>query len=125
MQTVEFNRLVEDVTDEIKKRLVRKGAEYSQDNDRLYNFKRAAEMKRTTPINALDGMWLKHRVSVADIVEGRLGNEPALVWEKFIDNITYTILAMAVLQEDRNCGAHPTLSEKKVNEIFEKIKAKG
>lgn len=102
MQTDEFNRLVDDVVDEIKKRLIRKGAEYAQDNDRLYNFKRAAEMGRTTPIKALDGMWAKHRVSVADITEGRLTNDPELVWEKFIDNITYTILAMGLLQESRN-----------------------
>lgn len=46
-----------------------KNYEYSRGGDKLYNFKRAAEIGRTTPERALWGMTVKHWVSLIDQIE--------------------------------------------------------
>ena len=69
--------------------------------DRLYNFKRAAEISQTTPQKALIGMFLKHLVSVFDLADGKLESTPAMVNEKVGDAINYLILLEAILKENR------------------------
>ncbi len=80
-----------------------KGKEYATE-DWLYNFKRAAEIERTTPERALLGMLAKHLVSVLDILEGRLAPTVEVVNEKFGDTINYLILAEAILRERMEAG---------------------
>ena len=69
--------------------------------DRLYNFKRAAEISRTTPARALAGMWMKHVVSVIDLIEGSTEPTEERVNEKIGDAINYLILLEAVFAEKR------------------------
>lgn len=100
MQNEEFNKIVEEVTESIKKVLVSKAKEYAH-GDRLYNFKRASKITNKSTIECAKGMWMKHLVSILDILDGKLENTREMVNEKFIDSINYHILMMAILQENR------------------------
>lgn len=86
----------------IRSLLLVKGAEYSPgDGDRLHNFNRAAAVVGTTPESALVGMWVKHLVSVLDLVDGiGRGELPttARVDEKLGDTINYAILLEAMVK---------------------------
>jgi len=79
--------------------LANKAAEYSGDGDRLHNFKIAARMDGTTPEQAWKGMFLKHLVSIWDMI-GQPGMEnPHLIDEKIGDAINYLVLLEAMLIE--------------------------
>lgn len=98
MKTEQFNAIVADRKAAISGTLQRKAAEYAS-QDRLYNFKRAAEFMRTTPEKALLGMLSKHFVSVLDLIEERIPATKAMIDEKVGDAINYLILLEALLKE--------------------------
>lgn len=98
MNTEQFEEILESRLIEIKNVLGDKAKEYAI-GDRLYNFKRAAEISRTTPQKALFGMFSKHLVSVIDLVEGNLANTRSMINEKIGDAINYLILLEAILKE--------------------------
>lgn len=100
MRRTEFNKLVESVIDEIRARLITKGAEYADNENVFRNFDQAAHKKGITAIQALEGMLAKHQVSIDDIVSGKLPNKRELVWEKFLDELCYRILEMGLLRRD-------------------------
>lgn len=105
MNTPQFEAILESRLSSIKQVLGNKAKEYAI-GDRLYNFKRAAEISRTTPQKALAGMFMKHLVSVLDLVEGSLPPTEYMVNEKIGDAINYLILLEAVLKEpaiNRTC----------------------
>jgi len=106
MKPIEFNVELEKRIDKIKHVLSTKSAEYSKASDKHYNFKRAAEIIRKTPETALWGMFLKHYVSIQDIVEkieetGEAPNEE-LMSEKIGDAINYLILLETLVKERRD-----------------------
>ena len=98
MNTDQFNEIIEDRLASIKHVLGSKAREYAI-GDRLYNFKRAGKILRTTPQKALAGMFVKHLVSVLDLVEGSLEPTEYMIEEKIGDAINYLILLEAVLKE--------------------------
>lgn len=79
-----------------------KHKEYSRNNDKLYNFKRAGEILRCTPFKALLGMFSKHLVSIIDIVEdidkGIMPSQEMLD-SKIGDAINYHVLLEALIIE--------------------------
>lgn len=99
MNVNEFDTLLEKRIVAIRHTLSIKGKEYGF-VDRLHNFKRAGEITQTTAQQALIGMFLKHLVSVLDIVEGRLQLTEYLINEKIGDSINYLILLEAILKEE-------------------------
>ena len=99
-----FTAVVETRIASIRSILANKAKEYARD-DRLYNFKRAAEIARTTPSKALIGMMMKHVVSVVDLVEGTLKATPEMVDEKIGDLINYLILLDALYKEEETVAA--------------------
>lgn len=97
MTNSQFNKILESRIKRIKQTLNKKAGEYAR-NDRLYNFKRASEIQRNKPEQALMGMFMKHLVSVIDIIEtGDYTTE--LINEKIGDSINYLILLEAILKE--------------------------
>ena len=78
----------------------KKNDEYSRNNDKLHNFKVAGRILNQTPEQALVGMWLKHLVSVFDIVDD-LPNLPPdeTLNEKITDSINYLVLLEALIKE--------------------------
>ena len=104
MKIDKFNELVDFIVEQrIRKVMCNKAAEYSRGDDKLYNFYRAAEVDRITPVEALRGMHLKHRVSVLDMLDD-LQNDihhPKELWhEKLTDTLNYYILMWAILSEE-------------------------
>jgi len=79
-----------------------KHVEYTRNNDKLYNFKRAGEILRCSPEQALLRMWIKQVVSIIDIVEdidkGKLPT-PEILAEKVGDGINYLPLLEALIVE--------------------------
>ena len=102
MNTKEFNKLLERRLKMTRDILSNKSQEYSRNADKLYNFKRAGELYRVSPIEALKGMKAKHDVSVIDMIEkAQNGIKPSqrLIDEKIGDSINYLILLEALLNE--------------------------
>lgn len=101
MKTDRFNEIVDRTMVKCLDTLGVKANEYATD-DRLHNFKVAAELQNCTPITALAGMMSKHTVSVYDLIQRQ---EQGFVvskemWdEKIGDSINYLILLSALVQE--------------------------
>lgn len=98
MNNTEFEKILDTRIKAIRETLAGKAKEYASE-DRLYNFKRAAEIDQTTPEAALKGMWLKHVVSVLDLISGKLESSEKNINEKLGDSINYLILLEAVFKE--------------------------
>ena len=100
----DFDKLVKYVVNEkIKNTMYRKSVEYARDGDKLYNFKRAAEVSGKTPLECLQGMKLKHDVSILDMLYDETHDITSYSrekWEEKIgDDINYLILMLALLYE--------------------------
>lgn len=81
-----------------------KSNEYATD-DRLHNFKVAAEIQNCTPITALGGMMCKHTVSIYDLIQRQQeGFEVSKeLWdEKIGDSINYLLLLTALIEEQKD-----------------------
>lgn len=101
MTSETFNKAIADRIDQCTNVLITKAAEYATE-DRLHNFKVAAEMQGCTPIKALAGMMAKHTVSIYDLVNDvEKGKNISLeLWdEKIGDHINYLLLLHALLRE--------------------------
>lgn len=83
--------------------LAKKGEEYTvNEDDRFHNFKRAAAIIGGTPEQALVGMFVKHLVSVLDIVDVLSPDTfPSIetIEEKCGDAINYLVLLEIMLKE--------------------------
>ncbi len=101
MQT--FDRLVEKEIQRMKDVICSKSADYADGTDKLFNFKLAAELDGISPIEALRGMWLKHRCSLRqgldELLDGK-NRRPEAWWiEKLTDDRNYSVLLQALLVE--------------------------
>ena len=102
-----FDKLVDYITqDKIKKVMCAKSDEYSRNGDKLWNFKRAAEIDSISSFESLRGMDLKHRTSISDMLDDLINPDKEYSrehWEeKFTDHLNYTILLWALLAEKYN-----------------------
>lgn len=101
--------------DEIKERMLAtlesKGEEYVRNNDRLHNFNQASKKRFEQRERSLDGMRLKHEISIDDIIndiERGLLPEKAVVMEKFGDRLIYDILEqISIMHRIDLSGTHP------------------
>ena len=109
MKHSEFETILKNRITKIENVLRFKAKEYATE-DRLHNFKKAAEILGCIPEKALLGMKTKHDVSVLDIVDDidknvseRFGNPKYLsvnlIEEKIGDSINYLILLEALIKE--------------------------
>jgi hypothetical protein len=105
MTSEKFDEIVESRLEKCRGVLAKKGVEYSQDSDRLSNFKTAAKFESEGPEMALRGMLTKHIVSVYNIVDDIEFDDvlPSreLLGEKIIDCINYLMLLEALIEERR------------------------
>lgn len=99
----EFDDLVIDRFESCQQILKGKSSEYSRNDDKLHNFKRAGELLGTTPERALLGMMTKHLISIMDMVDDIefVGTLPSdgLISEKFGDSINYLLLLEGLIKE--------------------------
>lgn len=105
MNTAAFNECFKEQVSRCEKILCRKADEYAT-QERLHNFKVAAELQGCTPEQALAGMMAKHTVSVYDMCMS--GAEyPIDLWEeKITDHINYLFLLSAMVHEEGNAAAY-------------------
>lgn len=106
MKTKEFNKIVDHTITEIQKLVSYKGGIYANEENRLHNFDRTAEIKQETPLKACHGMWSKQLVSLLDAIDHH--NEGEQSWsqdrceEVINDLLVYLILTKALFY--RACG---------------------
>jgi hypothetical protein len=101
MTTEVFEKIFNETVERSRQVLVNKAREYATD-DRLHNFKVAAEVEGVSPIQALGGMMAKHTVSVYDLIRNGTNSEPMCMWdEKITDSINYLILLRALVIEEK------------------------
>jgi len=109
MKCERFNEVVKTMTDLQQKVLLKKASEYATDDDRLFNFKRAAASLGCTPEMALLGMLVKHIVSVVmmveDIEKGRFRNDMNVWDEKLGDIQNYCTLLKGLVIERQETAA--------------------
>lgn len=98
MDSARFAEIVDLQTRLCKDVLVDKAREYATE-DRLHNFKVAAELQGIDMLEALAGMMAKHTVSIYDMC-GSEETFTAAQWdEKITDHINYLILLRAIVYE--------------------------
>ncbi len=104
MNHKDFDKLVERETTRMIDVMCSKSEDYAdnENDDKLFNFKLAAELDDISPIEALRGMWLKHRTSIRqgldELMDGKC--RPKEWWiEKLTDDRNYNILLQALLEE--------------------------
>jgi hypothetical protein len=99
MDTKKFEVIVDEQMDTCRNILVNKAKEYATE-DRLHNFKVAAELQCTGCKEALAGMMAKHTVSVYDMCRDGKSHTMAQWNEKITDHINYLLLLKAVVTEE-------------------------
>ena len=102
MKAEDFNRVVKNRLEACAAMLVPKGVEYARGGDRLHNFKAAGRIKGESPERALWGMYVKHLVSVVDMItdieQGKMPSRKLLA-EKMSDSINYHLLLEGLITE--------------------------
>lgn len=95
MREKAFDYEVEQTLNKIRNLLIIKGKEYRRDGNVFHNFEAGAKRKGTTRERVLDGMLLKHEVSIDDMIndldKGIIPSK-STVEEKFTDKLIYTII---------------------------------
>jgi hypothetical protein len=98
---IKFADCIENRIHNIREVLLAKAEEYATEDNRFHNFDVAARILNITPEHALQGMMLKHIVSVFDLVEWA-GTDTNMLTEQIIDEkigdtINYLILLEGLL----------------------------
>ena len=101
MATTKFSDCIERRIRNIREVLLIKAKEYATEDNRFHNFDVAARILDCTPERTLQGMMLKHLVSIFDLVEwadidsNLLTKE--IIDEKIGDTINYLLLLEGLL----------------------------
>ena len=93
-----FEQIVDETLNQIKETLIVKGKEYRRNNNPFHNFEEGSKRSGLIREKVLDGMLLKHEISIADMTNDlENGYLPKIetVEEKFGDNLIYLILKKA------------------------------
>lgn len=80
-----------------------KAGEYASEGSRFHNFERAAAMLGCHRLQALRGMWVKHLISVFDMIDGAASGKTysaEYIEEKCGDTRNYTTLLEGMLKEE-------------------------
>jgi hypothetical protein len=95
----QFESVLDAQVTRVRDVLVVKAAEYATE-DRLANFKKAANLQGVSVPQALAGMMAKHTVSIFDMIGDGADHDLAKWDEKITDHLNYLILLRAVLEEE-------------------------
>ncbi len=101
MTDQEFDAIILQRSEKTRAVLASKAGEYAR-GDRLSNFKRAAGAMDTTPEGACVAFWMKHVISIVDLVndlkQGKVAT-PAMWDEKIGDATNYLVLLDGLVRE--------------------------
>ena len=98
----DFNFVVDETLDDIRKLLISKGSEYVPEDatGRFHNFVKGAAFNEQLPTEALWGYLTKHLVSLSDMVKVPSNDTPLAKWdEKINDSIAYLLLLKGIVFE--------------------------
>ena len=132
MRNKVFDKLAKQETDRMLDVMCSKSSDYAKDDDKLFNFKQAGRMDNVSPIEALRGMWLKHRASIQQGLDELLaGKKPrSREWwiEKLTDDRNYNLLLFAQLEEEYflKDGTSPGYGSKEddlIDKLFDPLSA--
>lgn len=112
----EFDTVLQHRIDHIKDTLAAKSKGYSTGGDKLHNFRTAARLKGETMEKALEGMRVKHDVSIMDMINNPGSVTEAMIDEKIGDRINYDILLAAVFIERIRTPKQPATCAVKVRD---------
>lgn len=98
MNKQHFLSILERRLEQTRATFYKKNEEYGI-GDVFHNFKVAARIDNTTPIKALRGFDLKHRVSIQDMVDNPNIVTEAMIDEKIGDCITYLCILEGLFRE--------------------------
>lgn len=98
MKSGDFEEVIDYILIRCRNLLNIKATEYATE-DRLHNFKVAAELQGVDPKQALAGMMAKHTVSVFDMCMSDDTHKSSLWDEKVCDSINYLLLLRALVAE--------------------------
>ena len=98
MKNNRFSEIIEDQIATINSTLLQKQSEYATE-DRLHNFRVAAEIQNCTMEEALGGMLCKHTVSLYDMIRSKKLYTIEQWDEKINDHIIYLLLLRAIVDE--------------------------
>ena len=104
-----FDKVVEEICEQVKQTLLVKAKDYRRNNNVFHNFDEGSKRTGLIREKVLDGFLLKHEISIADmtndLVDGKLPTKE-LLDEKFGDNIIYLIIKKASIidkiEQDEN-----------------------
>lgn len=99
MNGKDFYALVDRRLEKTRDVLISKGKQYSKEQNKLYNFRRAAKINQVPLKVALWSMSTKHLVSIIDMVESDQHFDDDYIDEKIGDMINYLILLEAALKK--------------------------
>lgn len=106
MQQEEFENVVSETLEEIRRLLVVKGGEYAGSTDRLANFKRGSRLTGATPLQVAFIYASKHYDSIATFVRDTASGTERVRSEsiegRFDDLINYCLLMKAIVKESKN-----------------------
>lgn len=100
MNSNRFDEIVEEVLQQVKDVLLVKAKEYRRDDNPFHNFDVGAMKTGLIREKVLDGMLLKHEISISDItndLEKGILPTKYMLDEKFGDNIIYLIIKKACI----------------------------
>ena len=102
MNKTEFEEVFFERVEMCKNVLTNKSKEYSIDEDKLHNFKVAAELQGCSPQRALGGFLAKHIVSIFDMINSDKDIKQEVWDEKIGDALCYLFLLDAIILENRD-----------------------
>lgn len=100
MTKEQFFSCITPILDDVREMLNKKHKEYDANDNRFWNFIRAAEMRRCTPEKILFDFLTKHIISIQDFADGAVQLSPPQLKEKTIDIIIYSLILYAMSVED-------------------------
>lgn len=100
MTHLEFTSIVTEELENIKNILIKKGIEYTPDDDRLSAFKKGSDLLQSTPAKTLLGYLTKHIISIYDMIKSDDKFTKELWVEKITDTISYLLLLLAIKTEE-------------------------
>jgi hypothetical protein len=109
MNATKFENIVYDQQKLCTDILFRKAGEYATEDDRLHNFKVAASLQSVPLTHACAGMMAKHTVSIFDMCYDGKTYSIEQWEEKITDHINYLLLLKAIVQEDLEQYASPSV----------------
>lgn len=113
MNQTDFEIVINQTVEEIRRLLIVKGGEYAGSTDRLANFKRGAELVGVSPLQCLFIYLSKHYDAISTFVRDdaaglvRPRSEP--IDGRLDDLINYAILAKALVKEQEKARANKVL----------------